>query len=86
LKDKLHKKIQTKFRDERKKIRGGALAKNKQIGQMLEKFQKFHSVERKRKSTTGKNTIIIESDHDDNSTSNASSESTATTRLNKTIA
>lgn len=53
---------------------------------MLEKFQKFHSVERKRKSTTGKNTIIIESDHDDNSTSNASSESTATTRLNKTIA
>ena len=82
----MHKKIQTKFRDERKKIRGGALAKNKQIGQMLEKFQKFHSVERKRKSTTGKNTIIIESDHDDNSTSNASSESTATTRLNKTIA
>ncbi len=84
MKDKLHKKIQTKFRDERKKIRGGALAKNKQIGQMLEKFQKFHSVERK--STTGKNTLIIESDHDDNSTSNASSESTATTRLNKTIA
>lgn len=64
LKDKLHKKIVTKFREERKKIRGDDLAKNKQI---KDKLTKFHSVIRKKKSTSDKKTLVIEETEEEKS-------------------